>query len=425
MCKCRHVKMIPICVAVVLMAFLLPMTAPAASPADVYDDGLPGVENNLFAAKGPLWKDAAGKGLGIDLQMNMGSGGAGCGDTVTPEDPPATDDDPATATATDPDNEVFTLTISTRGSGRTNPAAGTYTYAAGTSVTVSATPADGTTFTGWSGGAAGPMNPISIAMYADQTLTAHFADSNPGSDDDNDLPNECTGQCNSAEPVYPTVYDDGGLGNVTMYTTEASNGGACNYGTTNVMYFAAMSVNVVPGDAMGQWQGGAICGQCVEVTAVTSQGPRKVVVRIMDKCPDGDCGIDLGGAAPGEVMLDGFGRYDGQWRFVSCEGYPGVSDGPPSLDVFNGSNAWWSRVHVRNGAGAVDTIQWETTDGSTSGVFPFATNPENAYEVPQNEVLQSGAASFLITVHYVDGTTATVTLSPQQLSVPGASYPLN
>ena len=121
-------------------------------------------------------------------------------------------------------------------------------------------------------------------------------------------------------------------------------------------------------------------------------------------------------------MSDGFGRYNGQWRFVSCEGHPEVSDGPPSLDVFNGSNAWWSRVHVRNGVTAVDSIHWRATDGSRSGVFPFATNPENAYEVPQNEVLQSGTASFLLTVNYVDGSTATVTLSPQQLSVPGASY---
>jgi len=87
-----------------------------------------------------------------------------------------------------------------------------------------------------------------------------------------------------------------------MYTTEASNGGACNYGATKVMYFVAVNVNVAPGDGQGQWQGGRNCGQCVEVTALTTQGPQSVVVRIMDKCPDGYCGMDLGGAAAGAVM---------------------------------------------------------------------------------------------------------------------------
>jgi hypothetical protein len=79
-----------------------------------------------------------------------------------------------------------------------------------------------------------------------------------------DLPNPndiaeaptCTGICNAATPSYPVVDPDGGLGNITMYTTEASSGGACNYGATGVMYFAAVNVNVTPGDGRGHWQGG-------------------------------------------------------------------------------------------------------------------------------------------------------------------------
>lgn len=344
------------------------------------------------------------------------------------------DDDSATA--------YYALTINVEGNGRTDPAAGTYTYPQGTTVSVTAEASDGATFAGWSGSADGTASTTTVTMTADQILIANFVVTDDGSgdvdtgstdgggddgsnDDDYNLPDHCNGQCNSATPVYPTILEDGGMGNVTMYTTEASNGGACNYGVTEVMYFAAMSVNVVPGDAMGQWQGGAICGQCVEVTAVTTQGPKKVVIRIMDKCPDGDCGIDLGGAAPAEVMVDGFGRYDGSWRFVPCEGHPEVSDGPPTLDVFSGSNMWWSRVHVRNGSGAVDAITWKDTASSANGIFPFATNPENFFEVPQNEVLQSSMTSVLITIHYVDGSTATVTLSPQQLGTSGVSYLLD
>ena len=313
----------------------------------------------------------------------------------------------------------YTLNISVSGNGSTNPSAGTHTYASGTSVSVTATPASGATFSGWSGAATGTANPVTVTMDGNKTLTANFSAGDDG------LPDHCSGQCNAATPVYPTILSDGGLGNVTMYSTAASDGGACNYGSTKVMYYAAINVNVVPGDNKGQWQGGRICGQCAEVTALTSQGPKTVVARIMDKCPDGNCGIDLGGSAPGTVMLDGAGRYTGKWRFVPCDGHPEVSDGSPTLDVLLGSNSWWSRVHVRNPPTAVSSIDWQDAAGSAKGTFLYATDPENAYEVPVNEVLQFGAASFLITVHYVDGRTATVQLSPAQLASQGGSYALD
>ncbi|MGD9221867.1 MAG: glycoside hydrolase family 6 protein [Desulfobacteraceae bacterium] len=314
----------------------------------------------------------------------------------------------------------YTLAISVSGNGSTSPSVGSHTYAEGASVSVTATPSSGATFTGWSGAATGTTNPITVTMDADKTLTAGFS----GGDDD-ELPDECPGQCNAATPVHPTILSDGGLGNVTMYSTASSSGGACNYGATDVMSYAAINVNILPGDAQGQWQAGKICGQCAEVTALTSQGPQTVVVRIMDKCPDEHCGIDLGGDAPAAVMLDGSGRYDGEWRFVSCDGYAEVSDGSPALYVLPGSNPWWSRVHVRNGSTATDAITWQDAAGTANGYLPFATNPENAFEVPVDEVLQSGMSAVLITVHYVDGTTATVTLSPAELATESTSYPLD
>ncbi|MGD9364987.1 MAG: cellulase family glycosylhydrolase [Desulfobacteraceae bacterium] len=246
-----------------------------------------------------------------------------------------------------------------------------------------------------------------------------------GSGGDSQTVDECSGQCNAATPVYPTLLGDGGLGNVTMYSTGPSDGGACNYGTTGVTHYAAINVNVLPDDAQGQWQGGSICGQCAEVSALTSQGPRTVVVRIMDKCPDAYCGIDLGGDAPAAVMLDGSGRYEGKWRFVSCDGHSEVSDGSPALYVLPGSNPWWSRVHVRNAPTATDTIEWQDAAGTANGIMPFGADPENAFEVPVNEVLQSGMSSVLITVHYVDGTTATVTLTAAELATESASYLLD
>lgn len=239
------------------------------------------------------------------------------------------------------------------------------------------------------------------------------------------LPSQCSGACNAAAPSPPTATNDGGTGNVTMYSTSASAGGACGYGSTNVMYYAAISVNAAD-NTQGQWQGGRVCGQCAEVTALTSQGLKSVTVRIMDKCPDDNCGIDLGGLAPAAVMADGSGRYTGQWRFVACDGHPEVSDGPATLNVKDGSNAWWSRVRVHNPATGVTGIDWQNTATQAHGSFTFdTTNVENAYEVPTNEVLQSSASRFTITVHYVDGRTATVQLTPAQLGASGARYTLN
>jgi expansin (peptidoglycan-binding protein) len=237
-------------------------------------------------------------------------------------------------------------------------------------------------------------------------------------------PDGCVVSCNAVTPSYPSVHANGGEGNITMYATGPSAGGACNYGVTSVLHYAAVNVNVAPGDGQGQWQGGRICGQCVAVTASTSQGPRTVIVRIMDKCPDGDCGIDLGGSAPAAIMLDGFGRYDGSWRFVSCTGHPEVSDGSPSLFVSDGSNAWWSRVQVRNPPSAVASIAWQGPAGSAPGMFPYATDPEDTFEVPM-EVLQSSATSIAVTVLYTDGTSATVQLGPGQLAAANTAYPLN
>lgn len=240
------------------------------------------------------------------------------------------------------------------------------------------------------------------------------------------LPTQCTGSCNAATPVAPTVSGTGGEGNVTMYSTSASNGGACGYGSTNIQSYAAIHANVAAGDGQGPWQHGKVCGQCAEVTVLTSQGLKTTTVRIVDKCPDNHCGIDLGGTAPSAVMADGFGRYAGQWRFVACSGQAGVSDGAPTLNVKDGSNPWWSRVRVHNPTTGVASIDYKDTASSAQGSFAFdTTNVENAYEVPVGAVLQSSAAQFLITVNYVDGTKATVQLSPAQLGTASASYPLH
>ncbi len=69
----------------------------------------------------------------------------------------------------------YALTLATKGQGTIalSPAGGV--YASNTVVTVTATPAAGWVFTGWSGDATGAANPVSVTMSYDRSLSPTFA----------------------------------------------------------------------------------------------------------------------------------------------------------------------------------------------------------------------------------------------------------
>jgi uncharacterized repeat protein (TIGR02543 family) len=69
---------------------------------------------------------------------------------------------------------TFALQIAAEGNGSTSPAVGVHRYPPGSSVQVSAAPARGAAFTGWSGAATGTANPLTLKVDADSALTAHF-----------------------------------------------------------------------------------------------------------------------------------------------------------------------------------------------------------------------------------------------------------
>ncbi len=234
----------------------------------------------------------------------------------------------------------------------------------------------------------------------------------------------CSGICNAAEAIYPTVSRDSGRGNVTMYCTTPSAGGGCNYGTTEVEFYAAMNVHVVPGDYQGQWRDGKACGQCVQVTAYTSKGPKSVVVRIMDRCADVNCGVDLGGKAPAAVMADDMGRYNGEWSFVSCAGHPEVSDGPPVVFVNSGSNEYWSLIQIRNPDWPVASVSWRLAgDPATGGSFTYAgTLSENYWQVPA-DLLRTGD-KYVLTIEYDDQSISNVEVTSGDLAKAGNVIPL-
>ena len=68
----------------------------------------------------------------------------------------------------------YALTVGVSGSGTTSPAPGTYSYTSGTTVSVTATPASGYAFTGWSGACSG-TGTCTVVMSAARSVTASFA----------------------------------------------------------------------------------------------------------------------------------------------------------------------------------------------------------------------------------------------------------
>jgi expansin (peptidoglycan-binding protein) len=139
----------------------------------------------------------------------------------------------------------------------------------------------------------------------------------------------------------------------------------------------------------------------VRVKAKTPDGWKKVTVRITDRCPDADCGVDLGGAPASDIMGINVGRYYGEWEFVSCEGVEGVWGDSTSLWVKEGASAFWSIVHVRNPKDMVKTITI-LGEGDESHELEMVVGTENFWTVPP-EILQSDNR-YRVVVKYRTGT---------------------
>lgn len=229
----------------------------------------------------------------------------------------------------------------------------------------------------------------------------------------------CT-NCDSYTAADPVLVENGGKGSVTTYGSitakETSLGGACNYGQTNIQYYAAIHVNVSPGDDKGPWDGGMACGGCVHVKAKTPDGWKEVTVRITDRCPDADCGVDLGGAPASDIMGIQVGRYYGEWEFVSCEGVEGVWDDSTSIWVKEGASTYWSIIQVRNPKDAVRKIVFNEVDGDKTYPLEFVVGTENFWTVPK-EILQS-EKSYSVVVTYRSGTDDEWILKGSDLAVP-------
>ena len=76
----------------------------------------------------------------------------------------------------------YTLTVSVggSGSGTTSLSPGNYSYKAGSAVTITATPLQGSVFSSWSGAVMGSTNPLTITMDGNKSLTANFTTQSSG-----------------------------------------------------------------------------------------------------------------------------------------------------------------------------------------------------------------------------------------------------
>ena len=242
------------------------------------------------------------------------------------------------------------------------------------------------------------------------------------SDDDDGDDGKCTA-CDSYTAADPELTENGGKGSVTTYGSitakETSLGGACNYGQTNIQYYAAIHVNVSPGDEKGPWNGGAACGGCVRVKAKTPDGWKKVTVRITDRCPDADCGVDLGGAPAADIMGNQVGRYYGEWEFVSCEGVDGVWGDSTSIWVKEGASEFWSIIQVRNPKDMVKSIAIYGVDTGDFYELEMVVGTENFWTVPE-AVLKSGNR-YRVVVKYRTGTDDEWKIKGSDLAVPEAN----
>ena len=256
------------------------------------------------------------------------------------------------------------------------------------------------------------------ALSSAEGVSSSSVKSVPGSSDSGVCSN-----CDSFTAADPVLVENGGKGSVTTYGSitakETSLGGACNYGQTNIQYYAAIHVNVSPGDDKGPWDGGAACGGCVHVKAKTPDGWKEVTVRITDRCPDANCGVDLGGAPASDIMGIQVGRYYGEWEFVSCEGVEGVWGDSTSIWVKEGASEFWSIIQVRNPKDMVKKIEIRGLESDETYTLEMVIGTENFWTVPV-AVLKTDNR-YRVVVTYRTGTDDEWIIKGSELAVPEAN----
>ena len=215
--------------------------------------------------------------------------------------------------------QTFELTMAVIGEGDTTPTVGTHTYPAGSVVDITAIPSSGCcSFTEWSDDVTGTVNPTTVSMNANKTVTANFearivynldtkvdyssiqaaitaAGSGdtiivcPGTYEENIVLNNKNITLQSRDPLDPTVVaatiiDGGGSGHVVEFsggdtsTLEGftiTNGNAYNGGGIYIWgnSFPTISDNVITNNTANEAGGGIVLislnGNATNYTTIT------------------------------------------------------------------------------------------------------------------------------------------------------------
>lgn len=203
--------------------------------------------------------------VAITLSLT-GCGGGGGGADGTSAAAPVSAPTPSPAPAPAPGPASYTLTLTTSGSGNvTSSPAGiscgadcTESYAGGTSVTLTATPAVGYTFGGWSGACSGGNASCTLVMNAAKAAAAAFVASNASA--------------GGPRIFYTDIVsgpNTGGEGNNGAYLTIFGAGFGAARGSSTV------AINNTPVAAYKQWSDTKVT---VQPGAAVSSGAIKITV---------------------------------------------------------------------------------------------------------------------------------------------------
>jgi expansin (peptidoglycan-binding protein) len=183
-------------------------------------------------------------------------------------------------------------------------------------------------------------------------------------------------------PAETTVYS----GEATYYAADGR--GSCSFDATpqNLMVAAIDDDEYFRFRGFGQ---ATLCGAFIEVS-----GPKgKVVVRIVDRCPDAGCKsghVDMSPQAFDRIAERIQGRVPITWRLV----FP-AQTGPIQFRFKEGSNQWWTAVQLRNHRTPIARLEYRNGQGQWVDV---ARTEYNYFVAPSG--MGTGPYTFRVTDIY-------------------------
>lgn len=271
---------------------------------------------------------------------------------------------------TTPTNYTLTTTASPAAGGSITRSPNASTYAAGTVVTLTATPASGYTFVNWSGGASGTNTTTTVTMNANTSVTANFTNSTGGT--------------------------------YTLTTTASPSGGGSITRSPNASTYAAgtvvtLTATPASGYTFANWSGAA--SGSTTTTTVTMNGNLSVTANFNTSGGGGSTLRidDKSGTGTGYCSIDG----SRQNTYTGADGGYYVN-----LSNSSGRGITWA---VRAGAAGSYTLRWRYSNAgsqsaTTARVLVNGTQALASVAFPKTSTWSTWTTTGNVTVNLVAGT---------------------